>query len=38
MTHFHRDDCRLVTGKDVRRGTRATHEQDGRTPCGVSRP
>ena len=38
MTHFHRDGCRLVAGKDVRRGTRATHERDGRTPCGVCRP
>ena len=38
MTHFHRDGCRLVTGKDVRRATREVHERDGRTPCGVCRP
>jgi hypothetical protein len=38
MTHFHRDGCRLVAGKDVRRATRAAHERDGRTPCGVCRP
>jgi hypothetical protein len=38
MTHFHRDGCRLVAGKDVRRATRSAHERDGRTPCGVCRP
>lgn len=38
MTHFHRAECQLVRGKDVRPGPRATHEQAGRTPCGVCRP
>ena len=38
MTHYHRPDCVLVTGKNVADETRATHQRANRTPCAVCAP
>jgi len=38
MTRYHRPDCILVHGKNVRAAARALHEKRGRSACGVCRP
>lgn len=38
MRYFHRPACHLAQGKAVRPGDRASHVQEGRSPCGVCRP
>ena len=38
MTRFHRADCPLVAGKQVRAAARESHVRAGREPCGVCLP
>jgi hypothetical protein len=38
LTHFHRADCVMATGRDWPSLDRATHENAGRRPCGVCKP
>jgi hypothetical protein len=38
MGHYHRGDCHLVHGKDVRHQNTAQHVKAGRRPCGMCRP
>jgi hypothetical protein len=38
LTHYHRTNCQMATGRDWPDASRQTHEQDGRKPCGVCRP
>lgn len=38
MSHYHRRDCALVRGKDVRAEPVLVHGRAGRTPCAVCRP
>lgn len=38
MTRYHRPDCPLVAGKDVRAAEVRDHQQKGRRPCGVCTP
>jgi hypothetical protein len=38
MSFFHRADCLLMAGKEVRVAGRADHERAGRAACEVCRP
>jgi hypothetical protein len=38
LTRYHRQGCQIATGRDWAQAPRATHEQEGRMPCGVCRP
>lgn len=38
MSHYHRDVCQLVRGKDARPASVIEHHRAQRTPCAVCRP
>ena len=38
LTRYHRSGCQLAQGRDWPEASQQTHEQEGRTPCGVCRP
>ena len=38
MSRYHRTDCQLVVGKELRTAARSLHEQSGRRPCEVCEP
>jgi hypothetical protein len=38
LTRYHRSTCQLAAGRDWPEASRASHELDGRTPCGACRP
>ena len=38
MSRYHRADCQLVVGKELRTADRSVHEQSSRKPCEVCEP
>lgn len=38
LIRYHRPGCALAAGRDWPSGTRVSHEEEGRQPCGVCRP
>jgi hypothetical protein len=38
MSHYHRENCQLVRGKDARPASVIEHHRAQRTPCAVCRP